>query len=264
MPWFFSYGLNTDLEQMKADVGRWECYQRASLPDHVYSFTGYHPEFQGGTSTLVPMRGGTVLGVAYLLDDSQLKAVVDRGHGYVLAQHRVKAGGEELTAFALTPREIAAAQPPSDAYLARVRRGLSQHYPAEVARLYLARAVKRAMGELATPRKVAAPDSFQREYGSDLRRLFPWEVTHKQAFGAAWAVVRPGEETTPHGHDEEETFIFLAGRGLMSVDGAQLPVERGDAVYLEPFSAHTVRNVGDTPLEMLCVWWGAVQGAELG
>ncbi len=263
MPWFFSYGLSTDLEHMKSDVGRWECYQRATLPDHVYSFTGYHPEFQGGTSTLVPMRGGMAIGVAYLLGDDQLNELVDRGHGYVLTQNRVRAKGEELEAFTLQPRELAPAQAPSDGYLARVRRGLSQHYPAQVVQLYLARALKRATGELAAPRKTAVPDSFKREYGSDFRRLFPWDATRQEAFGAAWAVVAPGQETTPHGHDEEETFIFLAGSGLMSVDGRQFPVARGDAVYLEPFSAHTVRNTGDSPLEVLCVWWGAVPGAEL-
>jgi mannose-6-phosphate isomerase-like protein (cupin superfamily) len=263
MPWFFSYGLSTDLEQMKADVGRWDGYQRASLPEHVYSFTGYHPDFQGGTSTLVPMRVGTILGVAYLLDDSQLESLVERGHGYVLEQNRIQVRGEAIDAFTLQPREIGPATPPSARYLERIRHGLSQHYPAQVVQLYLARALKRATGALQVPRKTATPESFKREYGSDFRRLFPWDVARKEAFGAAWAVVRPGEETSPHGHDEEETFIFLAGTGVMSVDGQQFSVQRGDAVYLEPFSAHTVRNTGDSPLEVLCVWWGAIPGAAL-
>ena len=256
MAWFFTYGLSTDLDQMAKDVGHWQRYEKATLNDYVYTFTGCHPEFKAGTSTLLPVRGGVVLGVAYLLDDQQIQDMVEHGHGYSLKDNQVVINGENVTAHTLQPAEIGAPNPPSDDYLNRVRSGLSRHYPAQVVDVYLKRALKRAGRQEALPWKTPTPDSFKREYGVSLRRLFPWDVTESSAFGSAWTVVSPGEETEPQAHDEEETFIIISGEGLMNLDGNEFTVKKGDTVYVEPFSAHTVRNDTSEPLEVLCVWWG--------
>src|SRR4051812_29211270 len=103
MPWFFSYGLGTDLERMASDVSRWERHQKATLNDYVYTFTDDHPEFNGGTSTLIPVRGGVVLGVAYLIADEQLQDLVEKGHGYVLKQNTAIMDGEATPVYTLQP-----------------------------------------------------------------------------------------------------------------------------------------------------------------
>ncbi|HEX6367441.1 MAG TPA: cupin domain-containing protein [Longimicrobium sp.] len=256
---FLSYGLGTDPERTCADIGARVRHFPLILPDHVYTFTGRHPEFDdAGTSTLLPYPGGMVLGVAYEVTEPQLEALVANGHGYVLRATRTPVEGREETVYTLQPETPGEPNPPAPRYLAMIRHGLEQHYPAEVVEMYLARALKRAAGVPEIPARVAGPDAFRREYGCDLRRLFPWEPMRARPFGGAWAVLNEGDATTPHAHDEEETFVFVGGEGVMNVDGREMAVRRGDTVYLEPFSVHTVRNTGTEPLEMLCMWWGAI------
>lgn len=255
MPWFFSYGIGTDLEQTKLDLGHWQRHQASSLKDHVYTFTGYHPDFKGATSTILPCKGGIVLGVAYLIEDQQVQDLVEHGHGYVLKTNQAMIGDEEVPVLTLQPAEIGAPDAPSEDYVQRVRNGLNQHYGSELVEVYLSRALKRAHGQELIDIKSPVPSSFTQEYGCDFRRLYPWK---KSSFGGAWAILDVGKATLPHCHDEQETFIFVNGEGLMSIDGKEFPVRKGDAVYLEPFSPHTVLNTGDIPLEILCVWWGAL------
>jgi mannose-6-phosphate isomerase-like protein (cupin superfamily) len=257
MEWFFSYGLSTDPEQMRAEVGTWHCDEKSQLPDHAYMFTGDHPEFGGGgSSTIVPLLGAEVLGLAYQIDQDQLETLIAKGHGYELRRHRIRLPREEVDAVTLEPPEIAEPQPPSDSYLERVRFGLCQHYDAEIVARYLDRAVARSKTATEVPRKAAGPETYKREFGVAFRRLFPWDVTKSAAFGSGWAVLQPGEATTPHSHDEEESFIILSGEGRMTLDGRDFPVAKADAIYIEPFTAHTVKNEGSEPLEVLCVWWG--------
>jgi mannose-6-phosphate isomerase-like protein (cupin superfamily) len=261
MPWIFAYGPWTDPDQMRDVVGKWTYCRKSTLQDHVFLFSKNHLGF-GGTSSMVPLEGGMVLGVAYLIDDDQVRRIVENGHGYVLKENRALVDGEEVPVLILVPEQCGRPEPPSDSYLAQVRHGLGQHYPARLVEAYLGRALKRSNGQELVERLVPSPEGVTAEYGCDFRRLFPWPATRTTRFGAAWALVRPDMSTTPHSHDEEEAFIFVSGAGRMRVDGHEFPVSRGDVVYLEPFAAHTALNTGDTPLEILCVWWGGLSDAE--
>lgn len=255
MPWFFAYASWTDPDVMPEPGAR---FVKAMLPDYVYTFCGEHATFSGGTSTVVPMPGGTVLGVAYALTEPEVERVRQASLHHRVVEVQAKVEGEVVPVLMLVPSEAGSPRPPSEAYVAVVRRSLMRHYAEELVDLYLTRAVKRATGEGLVASKVPTPDTFKPEYGGDFRRLFPWGVTRQNAFGSAWMVIHPGDSSTPHNHDEEETFIFLNGQGVMSVDGERFPVGKGDAVYLEPFSAHMVQNVGSDPLEVLCIWWGGM------
>jgi oxalate decarboxylase/phosphoglucose isomerase-like protein (cupin superfamily) len=97
------------------------------------------------------------------------------------------------------------------------------------------------------------------EYGCDLRRIYPWkDVADPLFWGAAIASVRVGDATTPHSHDEEETFFVLSGNGMMTIDGETAPVGAQDVVYLPRGSTHTLANIGtDQPLVFLTVYWGS-------
>jgi mannose-6-phosphate isomerase-like protein (cupin superfamily) len=96
------------------------------------------------------------------------------------------------------------------------------------------------------------------EYGCDLRRLYPWAGVADPLWGSAIASVRPGEATTPHAHDEEETFIILAGTGTITIDGAADQVETGDVIYLPRGSRHTIANASISErLDFLTIFWGS-------
>ncbi|MEA2951900.1 MAG: hypothetical protein QOJ96_1420 [Alphaproteobacteria bacterium] len=97
----------------------------------------------------------------------------------------------------------------------------------------------------------------QEEEGYTVRRLYPWHGRVESPWGSAWVVIQPGMYSTPHWHDEEETFLILSGTGEMIVDGQKKAVTKGDVIYLPRCSTHTLKNADDkTDLEMLCIWWG--------
>ena len=55
-------------ERLAREVGPWSALHPATLPDHLYTFAGAHPDHGGrGVSTLLPSPGGVVLGVAQTL-----------------------------------------------------------------------------------------------------------------------------------------------------------------------------------------------------
>lgn len=96
------------------------------------------------------------------------------------------------------------------------------------------------------------------EYGCDLRRLYPWENVSDPLWGSALCSVRPAEATHPHSHNEDETFIIIAGVGIISVDDATAQVKKGDVIFLPRNSQHTIRNLSDEmALEFLTIWWGS-------
>ncbi|WP_051376671.1 cupin domain-containing protein [Burkholderia sp. WSM2232] len=104
----------------------------------------------------------------------------------------------------------------------------------------------------------ASTDVSKQEYGGDFRRLYPWEGVANPPWGGAWMTIAPGQTSTPHNHDEEETFLILSGNGEMEVDGERRVIEKGDVIYLPRFSTHKLRNISSAmPLELLCIWWGA-------
>lgn len=101
------------------------------------------------------------------------------------------------------------------------------------------------------------------EYGCDMRRLYPWNNVAEPLWGNAICSVRPGESTTPHDHDEEETFLIQSGLGVITVDGEAAEVEAGDLIYLPRHSTHTIENRSqDQPLEFLTIFWGSPEANE--
>jgi len=105
----------------------------------------------------------------------------------------------------------------------------------------------------------AATAEVNYEYGCDLRRLYPWPETMDPVFwGSAIASVRPDEATTPHSHDEDETFVIMAGNGTMHVDGEAEDVTTGDVVYLPRGTTHSLANLSKSePLVFLTIFWGS-------
>jgi methionyl-tRNA synthetase len=109
------------------------------------------------------------------------------------------------------------------------------------------------------------PGSFVHAYNVDLQLLYPWDGVVEPPFGAAWAVLAPGESTKPHAHQECETFFIARGAGTMSIGEERIPVETGDVTFHRPFDNHTLTNTAAEELLFLTVWWeDRRQWAEAG
>jgi methionyl-tRNA synthetase len=73
--------------------------------------------------------------------------------------------------------------------------------------------------------------------------------------GAGWGRVRPGERSDPHQHDETETFVLVAGTGILRVDGREHPAHPGVVVQFEPFETHVIENTGAEDLVFATLYW---------
>ena len=84
-------------------------------------------------------------------------------------------------------------------------------------------------------------------------KLFETRATHPWASVMVVEVaVAEGIET--HIHDvETETAYFLAGEGLLVHGDEQTVVRAGMAVSIPPGLPHSLRNIGDVPLEALAM-----------
>jgi len=100
------------------------------------------------------------------------------------------------------------------------------------------------------------PEKLFSAYNVDLQLLYPVEGEVETPFGAAWAILSPGESTKHHQHQELETFFIARGEGEMTVDEETVKVEPGSVVFYRPFHQHTLRNTSETEsLLFLTVWW---------
>ncbi len=97
---------------------------------------------------------------------------------------------------------------------------------------------------------------FVHAYNVDLQVLYPWDGVVEPPFGAAWAVLAPGESTKPHAHQECESFFIAKGRGVMSIGDEEVPVEPGHVTFHRPFFDHRLTNTSETEdLLFLTVFW---------
>ncbi|MEV0194064.1 cupin domain-containing protein [Kitasatospora purpeofusca] len=74
-------------------------------------------------------------------------------------------------------------------------------------------------------------------------------------------VLPPGTSIGVHRHtDNEETYVILAGRGLMTLDGQQFAVRPGDVVPNLPYGQHGLANISDNDLQLLVFEVGPLGG----
>lgn len=64
--------------------------------------------------------------------------------------------------------------------------------------------------------------------------------------------IMPGQVSALHRHDyEHEVFVF-AGKGALIQTGKEIPLKRGDVVFLAPNEEHAFANTGQVPLRIIC------------
>lgn len=61
----------------------------------------------------------------------------------------------------------------------------------------------------------------------------------------------------PHTHEYYELFLMLDGSALHIVNGAELPLSRGDLVFIRPFDDHDYIGVGQRPFSLLNIAFSA-------
>jgi len=89
--------------------------------------------------------------------------------------------------------------------------------------------------------------------GSLIRELVRPEREGSQALSLAEATVAPGAATYRHRHEvAEEIYYVLAGEGVVEVAARVIPVQPGQAVLIPAGAEHCARNLGATPLVILC------------
>jgi quercetin dioxygenase-like cupin family protein len=76
------------------------------------------------------------------------------------------------------------------------------------------------------------------------------DLPHLTAFSRA--ILAPGQTARAHEHqDMFEVFYVEAGTGVMTIDNAPHPFERGVCVVIEPGERHEITNNGRDELVLL-------------
>ena len=89
--------------------------------------------------------------------------------------------------------------------------------------------------------------------GSRIRELMHPDVHGNHAQSLAEATVAPGAATRLHRHRAtEEIYHFVAGSGVMTLNGERLAVAAGDTVCIPPGTPHCLENTGEGALRLLC------------
>ncbi len=87
-----------------------------------------------------------------------------------------------------------------------------------------------------------------------LREIFH-PVTHqlKLGYSLAHGTLAPGKRSKRHVLASSEVYYFIAGQGRLVVDGRTVSVEAGTTVYVPPGGTQSLENVGQNPIEFLCI-----------
>jgi mannose-6-phosphate isomerase-like protein (cupin superfamily) len=88
-----------------------------------------------------------------------------------------------------------------------------------------------------------------------------WGVMHPYFVGqtdatrnvfVATATVEPGKAVHhAHRHVEEEYLLITRGSGTWHLDGKEFPANKGDMLYVAPWTYHGIRNTGTELLEFV-------------
>ena len=65
--------------------------------------------------------------------------------------------------------------------------------------------------------------------------------------------IPPGRAPT-HSHVYDEVVYVLEGEGLLHIGGRSTPIGAGSCIHLPPLEAHSLENVGTTPMRVLGVF----------
>ena len=89
--------------------------------------------------------------------------------------------------------------------------------------------------------------------GSLVRELMHPRLHGNSRQSLAEAIVPAGAETLMHRHlVSEEIYHIAEGAGVMTLGADQFGIKTGDTVCILPGTLHRVKNIGSSPLRILC------------
>jgi mannose-6-phosphate isomerase-like protein (cupin superfamily) len=90
--------------------------------------------------------------------------------------------------------------------------------------------------------------------GRETRRLAGVAGLPATHFALGHSVLEPGGAIPNHEHPNEEVYVILGGRGLMTVGEEWQEVGEGDCVFIPPDTPHDLRNTGTDEMTVLWVF----------
>jgi mannose-6-phosphate isomerase-like protein (cupin superfamily) len=82
------------------------------------------------------------------------------------------------------------------------------------------------------------------------RTLFSKGATPSAGMTCGVAELQPGEWLGLHRHAPPEIYYVFAGAGVMSLDGREIPVKAGSAVFIPGMAEHGIRQAGPEVLRL--------------
>ena len=130
-PFYFAYGSNMNVAQMRARVPGVELVGTGTLKGHEFLFSGYSHTWGGAVANVRRARGKSVFGVVYLLPAFGLPKL-DRFEGYPQSYQRKSADisltdGGSVSAVLYYKRQTAAQAPPAPVYVKLILAALKRH-----------------------------------------------------------------------------------------------------------------------------------------
>ncbi len=89
---------------------------------------------------------------------------------------------------------------------------------------------------------------------SEIRELIHPSIHGNQAQSLAEAVIKPGQTTLLHQHQQtEEIYHITQGHGRMTLADESFDISVGDSICIPPGSSHGIKNTGSENLHLLCM-----------
>ena len=132
--WYFAYGSNLNVDQMRKRVGEWRLSKRAVARNYRLVFNHFSKNWQGYTANLqrTDKFEDTVHGVVYHISDEQLRTLIRiEGEGATQIDIHVELeDGNEIShakAIVWSSSEKEKEHEPSKTYRKMMEEGFSQH-----------------------------------------------------------------------------------------------------------------------------------------
>ncbi|VAX01680.1 hypothetical protein MNBD_GAMMA22-2077 [hydrothermal vent metagenome] len=103
-------------------------------------------------------------------------------------------------------------------------------------------------------------NAYQTKDNSTIRELMHPTIHRVSNSSLAEAIVAINDQTLLHKHQNtEEIYHITNGIGLMTLGQDNFEVKAGDSICIAPDTAHCIKNIGNKPLQLLCICSPAYQ-----
>jgi quercetin dioxygenase-like cupin family protein len=94
----------------------------------------------------------------------------------------------------------------------------------------------------------------------DGRGVVSWEtlidadLTPSNGVTCGFAVIEAGGFLAPHRHQPSEVYHILEGQSVVTIDGTDHHVTKGDTVFIPPMAEHGIRNSSAARMRLLFIF----------